>query len=261
MAQLRDRAARTLDRTPPGLARFMSTNHGVTKLLRPLVNRLLPDRETAITVRSGAGQGLRLCILPRSEKYYWTGLHERALQQVLQQKLREGSVYWDVGAHIGFTSLIASRLVGPSGRVEAFEPFPPNQQRLTRSIELNGCTNVTVHPEALSSAGGQRSFFVHEASVMGSLIDGPARGTIEVPCATLDDMAQRLPRPDLVKIDVEGAELDVLLGGERLLAAERPSLVVEFTTTRLLGEARQLLPFYTAVRLDHNHWLFRSAPD
>jgi FkbM family methyltransferase len=261
MALLRDRAARTLDRTPASLARLMSTNHGVTKLLRPLVNRLLPARETVITVRSGAGQGLRLCILPRSEKYYWTGLHEHALQLALLQNLHQGSVYWDVGAHIGFTSLIASRLVGPSGRVEAFEPFPPNQRRLARSIKLNGCTNMTVHPEALSSAGGHRSFFVHEASVMGSLIEGAANGTIEVPCATLDDMAKRLPRPDLVKIDVEGAELDVLLGGERLLAAERPNLIVEFTTTRLLGEARELFPFYTVVRLDHNHWLFRSAPD
>jgi FkbM family methyltransferase len=258
---MRRHAAAAADMMPMRTARFVQSNRRVTKLLRPLVNRMLPNREMAVRVRYGAGQGLRLFIYPRNEKFYWTGLHEIHVQQAMQRELEEGSVFWDVGAHIGFSSLIASRLVGPSGRVESFEPYPPNQRRLAASMELNGCTNVTVHSEALSSQSGQRSFYLHESSLMGSLVEHPSEHTMDIPCITLEEAAQRLAVPNLIKIDAEGAELDVLCGGKHFLAVARPKLIVEFTTSRLLNMARDLFPFYATEHLGQNHWLFRAAAE
>jgi FkbM family methyltransferase len=257
MPQIRSYAARVVDMTPAGMAQLLRTDRA-TRLLRPLINQVLPHQETPITVRAGVGQGLRLCILPQTEKYYWTGLHEPHVQEALQRELRPGSVFWDVGAHIGFTSLIASRLVGPNGRVEAFEPFPPNVERLAGSVGLNGFDNVTVHPLAIANRDGTALFHLHKSSLQGSLVEDPSAAAIEVACETMDMVARRLPRPDLIKVDAEGAELDVLQGGRQFLMTVRPRLIVEFTTPDLLDQARRLLPSYIAAHLGQNHWLLRS---
>lgn len=98
MPQIRNYAARVVDMTPAGMARLLRTDRA-TRLLRPLVNQVLPHQATRITVRAGVGQGLRLRILPQTEKYYWTGLHELHVQEALQRELRPGAVFWDVGAH------------------------------------------------------------------------------------------------------------------------------------------------------------------
>jgi FkbM family methyltransferase len=256
MPQMRSYAARMVDNTPAGMARLIRTDQAA-RLLRPLINQVLPRQETPITVRAGVGQGLRLCILPQTEKYYWTGLHELHVQKALQRELRPGAVFWDVGAHIGFTSLIASRIVGLDGRVEAFEPFPPNVERLARSVGLNGFTNLTVHPQAITDRDGTARFHLHESSLQGSLVEDPTAAAIEVACETLDTVVRRLPRPDLIKVDAEGAELDVLEGGRQLLTTTRPRLIVEFTTPDLLDQARRLLPSYVASHLGQNHWLLQ----
>jgi FkbM family methyltransferase len=256
MPQIRTYAARVVDMTPAGMARLLR-NDRATRLLRPLINQVLPQQETPITVRAGVGQGLRLRILPQTEKYYWTGLHELHVQEALQRELRPGAVFWDVGAHIGFTSLIASRLAGPTGRVEAFEPFPPNLERLAGSVSLNGFTNVTVHPLAICDRDGTALFHPHESSSQGSLVEDPSAAAIQVPCQTLDTVARRLLPPDLIKVDAEGAELDVLKGGRQFLMTVRPHLIVEFTTPDLLEQTRQLLPSFVAAHLGQNHWLLR----
>ena len=79
---------------------------------------------------------------------------------------------------------------------------------------------------------------------------------VPVQTETLDSL--RLPAPDLVKIDAEGVELDVLRGGKELLSGVRPALLVEFTTTELVEQARALLPGYRFEHLDGNHWLLRK---
>jgi FkbM family methyltransferase len=256
MPQLRSYAARAVDMTPAGTARLLRTDW-TARLLRPLINQVLPRQETPISVRAGVGRGLRLPILPQTEKYYWTGLHELHVQEALQRELQPDAVFWDVGAHIGFTSLIASRLVGPYGRVEAFEPFPPNLQRLAGAIALNGFTNVTVHAQAITDKDGAAQFHLHESSLQGSLVEHPSAAAIEVKCETLDTVARRLPPPDLVKVDAEGAELDVLRGGRQLLMTIRPCLIVEFTTPHLLDQALRHLLSYDAAHLGKNHWLLR----
>jgi FkbM family methyltransferase len=244
-----------LNRTPGFVARWFRSEARTSRLLRPAINTVLPDRAVVAQVRSGVGTGLRLPIHARSEKYYWTGLHERHVQSQLVELLRPGMVFWDVGAHIGFFSLVAGRLVTPNGSVEAFEPFPPNQIRLATSVQLNRTTNITVHPVALSACSGVAAFHPTGSSLMGSLIPQDRTSITHVKCMSADDAAETIRRPDVVKIDAEGAEIEVIRGAQRLLTSARPRVLIELTNNRMIDELRELMPLYRAVNIGSNHWL------
>ena len=116
--------------------------------------------------------------------------------------LRPGDVVYDVGAWIGPYTLLAARLVGPTGRVVSFEPDPRARARLERNVALNGAGNVKVVPIALSDSNGSArlSGGASEAVVGGS-------GEIEVQTMTLPDFIAQEGAPDVVKVDIEGGEL------------------------------------------------------
>jgi FkbM family methyltransferase len=229
------------------------------RAVRPWLNRLLPSDPTPVVVRSGPAKGVRLLIYPREEKYYWTGSHERPVQGALQRLLRPGMTFWDIGAHIGFFSCLAGRLVGTRGRVVAFEPQNDNRQRLIACLELNRLENVTVSDCALAATRGSVVLHAHHSSLMWTLIDELGEGEgLTVTACSLDDAAQTAPLPQVIKVDVEGAELDVLRGGATLLTRHKPTLIVEFSNEDLLTAAQNLFPFYSFESLTLRHWLLRA---
>lgn len=248
-----------MNSTPGAVAARFSPGSRMARFVRPLVRQLMPSAADVV-VRSGHAKGLALTIDATCEKYYWTGAYETRVQDVLARLLPSGGAFWDVGAHIGFFSLIASRLVGDEGEVHAFEPNPPGRARLESHVTKNAARNVVVHPEAVAAIAGRAVLRSCGSSSMSSLV---AEGTgIDVDCTTLDDIRARVGRPDVVKIDVEGAELDVLAGGQDLLARDTPTLIVEFHSEDNLRRAEALLPSYKGSRLTDSHWLFEpSAAD
>jgi FkbM family methyltransferase len=249
------RVVEVLDHTPDLVAKWLRSGALTTRLLRPVVNAVIPERETVITVRSGSGAGLRMPILPRSEKYYWTGVHERHVQKALAELLRPRMTFWDIGAHIGFFSLLASRLVTPAGHVHAFEPFPSNHVRLATSVKLNQATNVSVHAVALAEHTGSAPFHASASSLMGSLAPSGGDTAMSVACVSADDVMRTVRAPDVVKIDAEGAELAVLRGASRMLTTVRPTVLVELTSNDMLDDFRQLAPGYRDANIGANHWL------
>lgn len=246
---------------PGAAAKRFDTSSRSARLLRPLVNVLLPTVPTTVVVRAGAMRGTRLRIDPRNEKFYWTGLYEVGVQEAFVSALRSGATVWDVGAHIGFFTALAARSVGPGGRVHAFEPMRANRMRLLETIELNGLEEVDVHPTAVAGEAGTRPFYAHSSTSMWSLVERNGASWIEVPCVTLDDLLAdgSLGIPALVKIDAEGAELDILRGGQRLVTETSAVLVIEFTDDEAVREARRLLPHHTLEPLSDRHWLLRGA--
>jgi FkbM family methyltransferase len=220
------------------------------------VNYVLPREPREVTVRSGPARGIRLLVDLRREKFYWTGAYEPAVQAALAQRLRPGMRVWDVGAHVGFFSLLAARLVGPGGEVHAFEPLAENRERLDGNVRLNGFTQVVVHPDAVGADVAEVAFYTHGSTLMGSVVGDDARGAVpSVRQTTLDALSATLPSPDLIKIDVEGAELDVIRGAPGLRASVRPDLVVE--VDRRVGEEalRAAVEGYAARTLDERHLL------
>jgi FkbM family methyltransferase len=250
------RVVRALDHVPGFVAKRLWSRARTTRLLRPVVNAVLPDGEVVIRVRSGPGAGLHLPIHLHTEKYYWSGVHERHVQDALAMLLRPGMTFWDIGAHIGFFSLIAARLVTSTGSVESFEPFAPNRVRLGKAIGLNRATNIRVHAVALAAATEEASFYASSSSLMGSLLPNGSSTSTPVRCIRADDATTIRP-PDVIKIDVEGAELAVLRGARQMLSSGRPAILVEVTDADMLPEVRRLASGYSMRSIGSNHWVLQ----
>ena len=162
--------------------------------------------------------------------------YEPCLSRVLSSRLRSGGVFLDVGANIGYYTLMAARKVGSAGRVYAFEPNPPVSSRLAENVVLNGLGNVELHRCALSDASADMCLYVPADEVgngHASLCEQgwTAAERVTVRTQRLDDLLlPQLARCDLVKIDAEGAELAVLRGARELVRRFWPDVIVELNS-------------------------------
>ena len=180
------------------------------------------------------------------------GLFEPNETQAITASLRPGDTFVDVGANVGYYTLIAARLVGSEGRVFAFEPDPEAAALLERSVQLNGFENVVLERKAVSNEPGSIRLYLAEKNKGDHRIyvAEEERDSIEVEAVTLDDYFADDPgRIDFVKIDVQGADLAVLEGMTELIEANQNILLsVEFWPFGLHGfgdEAEGMLDFLT----------------
>lgn len=197
---------------------------------------------------------------------------ELPVQEALRRSLPTGGTLWDVGANIGFFSLLGARLVGPAGRVIAFEPVA-EIAALIEEAALRSGLGVEVRAEAVAARAGREQLLVGADRSWSHLASRGHTGdthAVGVPVTTLDAaLAAGAPVPDVVKLDVEGSEGDVLRGAQDLLAQHGPILVIELHDTAtevcvLLDDAG-----YVVERLDgpgpprdappHAHLLARPA--
>jgi FkbM family methyltransferase len=175
------------------------------------------------------------------------------LHRLIDNAIRPGATVVDVGANIGYNTVYVSGRVGPAGRVIAVEPAADNLRVLRENIIANALTNVVVHAVAVGRAREVRDLFLRgDTSAVNSLFPESVYATVtgveRVEVVPLDDLVDG--EADLVKIDVEGAELDVLAGMTRLLRRSGIRLIVEWhpLLQRAAGYAADALP-----RLLHAH--------
>lgn len=170
----------------------------------------------------------------------WLGSYEIEKQRAFAAALTPGQTVYDIGAHAGFYTLLAGRLVGRSGSVLSFEPDPRNVARLQSHVELNRLGNVRVIAAAVGSSTGTAGMVFSPSSYENRLSDGAAQ---RVQCYSLDDAVSQLglPLPDCVKIDTEGAEADVLRGAARTLTAVRPTIFLATHSPELHHECARIL--------------------
>ena len=143
--------------------------------------------------------------------------------------MRPGDCFVDVGANIGYFTLLASRAVGPSGRVLAFEPDPDNYRLLALNCKHNGCDNVTLFREALSDSDSSGRLYLSDSN-RGDHTIYPTEGERQsqvIHLARGDTLLKSQDaRPRLIKIDTQGSEYQVLLGLENMLAEQLEDLAV-----------------------------------
>jgi FkbM family methyltransferase len=175
------------------------------------------------------------------------------IHRLLDRFVGVGSSVVDVGANIGYNTLHAARLAGPKGRVVAIEPTPDNLAVLRSNVATAGLRNVAVEPVAAGRTRGTRDLFVRgTVSAVNSLFPlscyASVTDVLPVPVVPLDELVDGAV--DVVKIDVEGAELDVLEGMSRLLRAPRVVLIVEWhpLLQQLAGYAADALPRWLLAR-------------
>lgn len=207
------------------------------KVLRlPLA--LIPN-ETVVPVLQGPLRGARW-IVGSSTHGCWVGCYEFTKQRLFARTLRSGQVVYDVGANVGFYTLLASVLVGPTGRVVAFEPLPRNVTYLRTHVELNHCTNTVVVTAAAWGTTGKAQF---DESADRSTAHLSSDGALLVETVTLDDVvfARHEHPPHVMKIDVEGAELAVLHGGRRTIELYKPVIFLALHGPELYRQCRDWL--------------------
>ena len=143
-----------------------------------------------------------------------------------RRDVRPGDVVFDVGANLGAYTLLFAQWVGTSGRVFAFEPAPAPFEGLTQLVDVNGVSSrVTVVKAAVSAADGTATFLAEGVDGASRLVDAARRGAVTVPTVTIDTVCRRENvAPRVIKIDAEGAELDVLRGARGTIAAAGSSL-------------------------------------
>jgi len=143
--------------------------------------------------------------------------------------LRPGDVAIDVGAHVGYFSLLFRLLAGNAGAVYAFEPMPDTYNRLLRNVMRNRFTNIVPLPMALAAVKGCAEFhFNHRNEGECSLLGDGGDGSCQVQVSTLDELfaGAQPDRPRLLKIDAEGAEMHVLEGGRQWFDENAPDMVI-----------------------------------
>lgn len=191
------------------------------------------------------------------------GGFEVGTQRAMAALVRPGDAVIDAGANIGVHACPLGRRVGPAGRVLAVEPVPALADRLEANLRLNGLANVTTVRAAVSSADGERAFHAPEPGDWNSGQGGfhlefaPGRRAIQVETTTIDRLvaAHELAALRLIKLDIEGHEVEALLGARATLAAHRPYVVFEHgeatwaAAGRTFAEARALLVGELGYRL------------
>jgi FkbM family methyltransferase len=202
-------------------------------------------------------EGLVLLKLPEFRMYFWPDeisgdislgrVWEPSTTLVFRRVIRKGDTILDVGAHLGYFSLLASTICGDSGRVFAFEPHPQNYSLLKKNISLNGLTNITLVPKAVSNESGTallreaRRSSGHTIKQLPAWLEPvgiPNQAEFSVETVRLDEFFATHPvQPRLVKIDIEGAEPDALEGMRHLLkSSPEIVLVVELNSDFLCIE-------------------------
>lgn len=186
--------------------------------------RLIP-KNCVIPIIQGQLRGKKW-IVGSGEHGYWLGSYEMNKRLAFEKMIQPGYVVYDIGANVGYFTLLAAVLTGEKGQVYAFEPLPRNVEFLKKHISLNNLSNVEVIQAAVSDRSGEALFEFGASTAMGHLSE---TGDLRIKLVSLDRMIANgdLITPDVIKIDVEGAEYDVLRGAKNLIETSHPILFLD----------------------------------
>lgn len=209
-----------------------------------LLTNVLGDREGVVVlpVIRGPAKGLRFGVrLGHGEAAFVSGTYEPNITKTIAEAVSPGQIAWDCGTHIGFYTAILARRVGPYGMVIAFEPDVTNCRRTERNVALNRLENVTIVQKAVGAPLGMVSFRStgdHVSHIEGAYVGLESEATkkqaddaqtLMVECISPDEAIGRLgiASPDFIKLDLEGAEDGALEHMATVVAATRPTILVE----------------------------------
>jgi len=207
----------------------------LARIIRRGLNHLAPTGLVEVKVAAGNLAGFTILLDMQVDKDYWLGTYEPELQSALHALIPAGAVIFDVGANIGYVSLLLAKAAGEKGKIFAFEALPSNLEQLRRNLALNGMeAQVKAVACAVTQTPGPVRFLVHASSGMGKASgsagrDDQYRSEVTVPGISLDEFVyvQGNPPPQVVKMDIEGGEVLALPGMRRVLIEARPLMLVE----------------------------------
>lgn len=208
----------------------------LSRMIRKVLNQAAPSGLNKVQVAAGGLKGKWLYLDLQKEKDYWLGTYEVDLQETIRTYIKPGMVVYDVGANIGYISLLLNQHVGTNGHIFSFEALPANIKRLQQNIEANQAErSITVVPAAVTASSQPVQFLVHPSTSMGKAVGSAGRTDqaymqeISVEGISLDDFIFQkgnLP-PSAIKMDIEGGEVMAVEGMAHLLNEYHPVMLVE----------------------------------
>jgi len=240
------------------------------------LHAVLQPRERFAVARLDKGFRMRLDLAdPEQLKVYFYGhYHERYEAELVQRLLAADEVFWDIGANVGYFTLAAAAALNHRGRIIAFEPGKNAYARLTENLALNPWRNIQAFPVAVTDRGGEA--VLHLA---GDIADSSANlyqaAQTQAGCEVCRTVAldhflrkENLPRPDLIKLDAEGAELAVLQGAAGLIQDSPPLWLMEMEEKNLLAAGASKAAVadfltacgYRAAHLSKGRWHAAADP-
>jgi FkbM family methyltransferase len=228
-----------------------------------LLGKLVPE----LTYYLRLDSGIDLVVSPGSLDTFahlsLRGNWEEHVLNVCKHLLSEGDVFYDIGANIGYMTTNVAAHFSDAVRIEAFEPQPQLARAIRASAHLNGFRNIAVHNSIVADSNGIGTLFVPSHATHASVVARSARAQ-QIACTTrtIDSLVDdgSIPSPQVIKMDVEGAEMRCLKGAEKTIGTNHPDLVMEADMNMArfgygIGEVatflRRLAP-YTLFAFDHD---------
>jgi FkbM family methyltransferase len=199
----------------------------------------LPSGISEQVIAGGPLRGCKFYLDMQSEKDYWLGTYEVALLESVGKLIQPGWVVYDVGANVGYLTVLFAKLTGKNGKVYAFEPLPANIERLVKNVEANDVKEqVIVCPYAIGDRRDEVVFYLGNSDDTGkveTIVTANEKETKEnkdkliVEMITLDEFAEQNTDhyPQLIKMDIEGAEVLAIKNMQRILQTIKPFMIIE----------------------------------
>jgi FkbM family methyltransferase len=256
---------------PAPIKKFFYKWPFLARMIRRSLNAAAPEGLSETTIAAGPARGLKMLLDLQLEKDYWLGTYETDLQAAAAKLIQPGSVVYDIGANIGYISLLSAQLSGLTGKTFSFEALPANVERLMTNISINGLgSRVTVIHAAVIDTDQRVTFLTHPSGAMGKALGSAGRdeqynGRITVPGLAVDTFIydQNHPEPDLVKMDIEGGEGSALAGMQRLLSEKKPIFLIELHGEQAAHQVWDcLLQYdYMVFEMTHSYSLISHVDD
>jgi FkbM family methyltransferase len=260
---------------PDSLKKAIYRAGPIAGFIRRGLNRAAPQGLTRVEVAAGGLKGMLLELDLQFEKDYWLGTYETELQAAVRDLVQPGWVAYDVGANIGYISLLLARAVGKQGRVISFEALPGNVERLRTNLALNELGgSIQVISGAVIDRSGSVDFLVGPSGGMGKAAGSAGREEVAYPQKlnvqgiSLDEFIYNAgnPIPQVIKMDIEGGEVLALPGMTKLISQASPLILIELhglqaaqlvwdSLSRAGYQISQMLPGYPVVsRIEALDW-------
>jgi FkbM family methyltransferase len=200
--------------------------------------RLIPA-SAAVPILQGPLRGRRW-IVGSATHGCWLGSYEFKTQRAFAELVKSGNVVYDLGANVGFYTLLGARLAGDAGMVYSFEPLPRNLEYLRKHVAINRLGNCRVIDGAVADFDGEMTLESSEAPTTAHLSDG---GDLSVRVVRVDSLVARgeIRAPDVMKIDIEGSEVKALTGAAETIEQYRPRILMATHNRELHAECVEFL--------------------
>ncbi len=209
----------------------------------------LPEDLYRTKIFSGVLRGMYFSMPQLERAAFALGTYERHLVATITTHVQPGAITYDIGANAGYLTLVMAKLVGRQGHIFAFEPDPKNIKALEANLQINGLSNVTAVAKAVSNNSGIVTFASFDYSLVGHIAQDNTpddANLFQVESTSLDDFVfiENNPKPTFIKIDVEGAEEQVLRGALRVLRDVRPVILAEIRGGNTWQNVSELMKTY-----------------